>query len=126
LRGVQTGQFNATHGVANVEKATGLAPLAIDRDGMADGGLDAETIERGPKNFIIVKAVDQRRIQSHFIGNRAVDDTLVQVRCPQSPDLAAKGDVVTIMDFGKMVEGPGLLGKRKNIFTPVVLDLDEA
>src|SRR5947209_6623016 len=93
---------------------------------MADGCLHAEAVQGRAKNLVVVKAVDQRFAQRYFIGHRAIDYALVQVGGPQSPNLAAKGNVVTVVDFGKMVEGTWLFGKWKKIFASVVLNLDES
>ena len=47
--GVVHGQLDALERVADVEEAAGLATLAVDRQRMADHGLHAEPVERGPK-----------------------------------------------------------------------------
>ena len=62
-RRIQAGQFDAAHGVANIEKAARLSALAVDRQRMAHGGLRAEAIQHGAEHLVVIEAVDQRLIQ---------------------------------------------------------------
>src|ERR1700728_1900079 len=87
---MMAGNLDAADGVANVEEATRLSALAVDGDRMAGGSFDAKAVQSGAEDFVIVEAVDQAFIQGGFVGRGAVDDTLIQVRGPQSPGPATE------------------------------------
>src|SRR3954454_5483048 len=61
--GVEAGELDAAHGVANVEVPARLAALAVDRQRVPDRGLDAEAVERGAEDVVVVKPVDQARVE---------------------------------------------------------------
>ena len=103
-----------------------LSAFAVNGEGMSDGGFDAETIEDGAENFVVVEAIDQRFIEGDFVGHGAVDDALIQISGAQAPDFAGEHDVVAVVDFREVIEGAGLLGKGKNVLAAVVLDGDVA
>src|SRR5437763_370611 len=122
---MQTGQLDTAHRITDVEEAACLASFAVDGEGMPDGCLNTEAIECGAKNFVVVEPVDQRFAHRDLVGERSINYALVQIGGPQSPNFAAEGDVVAIVDFGKMVERAGLLGEWEDIFASVVLNPDE-
>src|SRR5208337_3627551 len=88
--------------------------------------LNAETIEYGAKDLIVVEAIDESFAPGHFIGHGSVHYALVEVSGAQSPRLAGEHDVVTIVHFREMVKGAGLLGIRYGVSSPIVLDGDVA
>ena len=57
---MQAGQLYTAYRVANIEKAACLAAAAIHGNRMINSSLDAEAVQRRAKNFIVIKAVDQR------------------------------------------------------------------
>src|SRR5271167_4563890 len=59
LGGVVTRDLNATHGVANIQKAAGLPTLAVNRQRIIQRGLRAEAIENRPEDFVVVEAIDE-------------------------------------------------------------------
>ena len=87
---IHAGDFDAANGVANVEEAARLSALAVDGDRMSGRRFNAEAIQRGAEDLVVVEAVDQRFIQRGVVGRRAVDDALIQVGGAQSPSLAAE------------------------------------
>ena len=91
-----------------------------------DRSLHAETIESRSEDIVVIKTVDQKRIERDFICDRAINNSLVQIGCAQSPDSAAEGNVVAVVNFGKMIERPWLFRKGKNIFAPIVLNANES
>src|SRR5882724_10613266 len=123
---MQAGQFYAPHRVADIKKASRLPAATIDGNRMVDSSLHAEAVQRRAKNLIVIKAVDQQRVECDFIGHSPVNNSLVEVGRAQAPDFAAESDVVTVMDLGKMIKRPRLLGKWQDVFASIVLDLDEA
>src|SRR3954451_16223853 len=102
--GVEAGELDAAHGVADVEVPARLAALAVDGQRMADRGLHAETVERGAQDVVVVKAVDQARVALRLIGDGAVDDALVQVGGAQPPDAAGEVDVGRVVNLRAVVE----------------------
>ena len=84
-RGIQTGNLDAANSVADVEKAARLAAFAIDRQRMAERRLDAEAVEYGAENFVVVEAIDQRFIQRDLVGHGAIDHALIQIGGAQFP-----------------------------------------
>ena len=63
---------------------------------------------------------------AYFIGDGPVDHALVQIGGAQSPDAAAKHDVVAVVHLGEVIERARLFGIRHNIAASVVLDSDIA
>src|ERR1700688_978744 len=53
--GILAGDLDAAHGVANIEETAALAALAVDGERMTDDGFDAEAIEDGAENFVVIK-----------------------------------------------------------------------
>src|SRR5208282_5942564 len=125
-RRIQTGDLDASNRITNIEKTAGLAALAVHGERVPDGCLNAETIEHGAKDFVVIEAVDQRLVQRDFIGHGSVDHALVEVGGAQSPRLAGEQDVVTVVDLREMVKGTRLFGIRHGVAPPVVLDGDVA
>ena len=56
LRRVQQRQLDAAHGVADVEEAAGLPAAAVDGQRVADRRLDAEAVQRGAEDLVVVEA----------------------------------------------------------------------
>src|SRR5271155_1657626 len=124
--GILAGNFDAAHGVANIEEAAALAALAVYGKRMPDDGFNAEAIEDGAENFVVIKTVDERFVERDFVGDGAVHHALIQIGGAQAPDFAGEHDVVAIVHFGEVVERAGLFGKGKNVLAAVVLDGDVA
>ena len=122
LGGIQAGDFDAAHGVANIQEAARLPALAIHRERMPDGRLHAKAVQHRAENFVVIEAIDQRFVQRHFVGHGAVHHALVQIGGAQSPDPAGEHDVVAVVHLGEVIEGAGLLGKRQHVLAAVVLD----
>src|ERR1700733_6089839 len=125
-RRMQTSQFNAAHCVANVEESARLATLPIDSKWVLDRGLHAKTVQSRPEDFVIVETIDQCRIQFSLIRNGAIDHALIQVGSANAPDLAAKVNIVAVMNLRQVIERSRLLRKRQHIFASIVLDADES
>src|SRR5271170_2402367 len=124
--GILAGDFDAAHGVANIEEAAALAAFAVHGEGMSDDGFDAEAIEDGAENFVVIKTIDERFIERDFVGDGAVHHSLIQIGGAQTPDFAGEHDVVAVVHLGEVVERARLLGKGKNVFAAVVFDGDVA
>ena len=124
--GVEACQLDAPHGVANVDVAARLAASAVHRERLADRRLDAEPVQDRAEHLVVVEAIHQRLVQRHFVGRRAVDDALIQIRRPQPPHPAREHDVVAVVDLREVVERAGLLRVRQRIGAAVVLDGDVA
>jgi len=124
--GILAGDFNAAYGVANVEKAAALAAFAVHGEGMSDDGFDAEAVEYGAENFVVIETIDECFVERDFVGDGAVNHTLIQIGGTQAPDFAGEHDVVAVVNFREMVEGAGLLGEREHVFAAVVFDGDVA
>src|ERR1700733_1303867 len=125
LGGIKADQFDTPHRVADIEEAAGLAAFAIYRQGAANGRLGAETVQYGTENLVVVEAVDQGLVDLDLVGDRTVDNALIEIGGAQAPNLAGEHDVVTVMDLGEVIEGARLLGKRERVLTAVVLDGEE-
>src|SRR6202050_4295894 len=89
-RRIKTGEFNAPNGIPDIQKSACLAALSVDRQRLADGRLHAETIQNRAKDFVVIQTIDQSFVHGYFVRHRAVDDALIKVRGPQSPNLAGK------------------------------------
>jgi hypothetical protein len=116
---IQAGQFDATHGVANIQIAARLSALAVHGQRISHGGLHAEPVQHRAENFVVIEAVDQRLVERHFVGHGAVDHALIQVGGAQPPDPAAEHDVVAVMHLGEVIERAGLLGERQHVARPL-------
>ncbi len=103
-----------------------LAAFAVYGERMSDDSFDAEAIEHGAENFVVIKSVDERFIERDFVGDGAVDHALIEIGGAQAPDFAGEHDVVAVVDFGEVIEGAGLLGKWQNVLAAVVFDGDVA
>ncbi len=112
--------------VADVEEATGLMTPAVDREGMADDRFDAESVERGTEQLVVIEARDETIVEDGLVGVHAVHDTLVEIRCAQAPDAARKENVVRVVHLREVVEAPGLFRERHGVAPSVVLDLEVA
>jgi hypothetical protein len=93
---------------------------------MSDRGLDAEAVQRGAEDVVVVESVHQPRIPARFRRGRSVDHALIEVGCPDSPRAAGEVDVVAVVDLGEVVERSRQLGERQPVAPPVVLDVDVA
>src|SRR5579863_3198680 len=122
--GIEAGNLDAAHGVANIEEAASLSAFAINGKRGADGGLDAKAIQNRAEDFVIVEAINEGFVHGYFVGHGAVNHTLVEIGSTQAPDLAGEHDVVTVMDLGEMVERAGLFGVRHSVSAAVVLNRD--
>src|SRR5690348_13680341 len=98
-RGIEARQFDATHRIADIKKATRLAAFAVNRQRMPDSGLRAEVIQYCAQHVVVVEAVDQPFIKYCIIRHGAVDHSLLQVCGAQSPDLAAERDIMAVMNL---------------------------
>jgi hypothetical protein len=67
-----------THSVTDVEVAARLAPLAIDSEGVAHGGLHHKAVERCSKNAIVIVAVDQHGVDGRLLSRHSVHNPLSQ------------------------------------------------
>ena len=124
--GLQQGQLHTGQGVADVEHAPGLAALAVDGEGVAHHGLDAEAVEHGPEHGVVVEARGQVGVHGGLVGLLAVDHALVEVGDPEPPDATGEVQVVAVVHLGQVVEGPGLLGIGQDVGPALVGDLDVA
>ena len=88
-RRIQAGDFDAAHGVANIQVAARLPALAVDRQRMAHGRLRAEAVQHRAEDLVVIEAVDEGFVQRHFVGHGAVHHALVQIGGAQSPDRQA-------------------------------------
>ena len=61
---ILAGNFDATHGVANIQKAARLSALAVHRQRLPDGRLHAKAVEHRAKHIVVVKAIDERLIEA--------------------------------------------------------------
>src|SRR5262249_55100551 len=75
--GIVTSDFDAANGVANVEKSARLAAFAIDGERLTNGGLNAEAVEDGAEDVVVVEAVDECFILRRLVSHGAIDDALV-------------------------------------------------
>ncbi len=86
--GVSRREGDAGDGVADVEVAARLAALPVDGQRVADRGLDAEPVERGPEDLVVVEARGETRVERRFVGLDAVHHALVEVGRAEAPDPA--------------------------------------
>ncbi len=92
---------------------------------MPDDGLDAEPVENGAEHAVVVETRGQVRVEVRLARLLPVDDALVQIGGPQSPDPTGELDVVAVVDLGQVVEGPRLLRVGQGVGPALVGDLDE-
>src|SRR5260370_4568164 len=59
-RRIEAGNLDATDSVADVQEASGLSALAINRQRVTDSSLGAEAVQDGAENFVVVEPVAQR------------------------------------------------------------------
>ena len=111
------GQRDALDRVADVEVAACLAALAVDRQRIADDGLDAEPVEGGPEDLVVVEAGRKPGVERRLVGLEAVDDALVEVGRPEAPDPRREVDVVRVVDLGEVVHRTGRLGVEERVLT---------
>src|ERR671913_30857 len=74
-------------------------------------------------------ACTQKRLTTVALGLRRdgpVDDALVQVRGPETPDLAGEVDVVGVVDLAEVVPASWLLREGQEVLAAIVLYLDVA
>ena len=126
LGGVHERQLHTGLGVADVQHAPGLAPLAVDGEGVADHGLDTEAVQHRPEHGVVVETREQVVVHGGLVGLLAVDDALVEIGHAQAPDAKAKMHVVAVVHLGQVVEAAGLLGIGHHVGAALVGDLDEA
>ncbi len=124
--GIGDGQLDAGQGVANVEEAAGLAAGAVDGQRVADHRLQAEAVEDGAEQLVVVEAGDQPLVAVGLLGLDPVDDALVQVGRPQAPGAAGEVDVGRVGDLRAVVERARKLRIRERVLAALVLDLDVA
>src|SRR5215213_6426809 len=123
---VQRRQFDAGEGVANVEEAAGLAAGSVDGQRVADYGLDAEAVEHGAEQLVVVEAGDEALVAGGLLRLDAVDDALVEVGRAQAPGAAGEVDVGRVVNLGAVVERARQLRIRERVLAALVLDLDVA
>ena len=124
--GVGDGQFDAGEGVADVEEAAGLGAGAVDGQRVADHRLQAEAVEHGAEDLVVVEAGDQALVAGGLVGLDPVDDALVEVGRAQAPGAAGEVDVGRVVDLGAVVQRGRQLRERQRVAAPLVLDLDVA
>ena len=115
-------QRDALDRVADVEVAARLAALAVDGQRVADDGLHAEAVERGPEDLVVVEARREARVERRLVGLDAVHDALVEVGRAEAPDPAGEVDVVAVVDLRQVVERARRLGVEERVLPAVVVD----
>ena len=123
-RGVVARDLNAAHGVSDVQETAGLATLTVHGHRVTDGRLDAEAVERGTEDGVVVEAVHQVRVHVGFIRGETVDDALVQVGGANAPRLGAEQHVRGVVALGQVIERTTLLRVRQRVGAAVVGDGD--
>src|ERR1700686_875813 len=124
LRWVESGQLDAPNSVTDIEKATGLATLAVHGEGIPDGGLRAKAVEHRAPDVVVIETLAQFWVKVGFRRARAIHDALVQVGRAEAPRPAREHDVMAVMDLGQVIEGSRLLGEWQPILSTVLLDVD--
>jgi len=87
--------------------------FAVDGERVPDSGLDAEAIERSAEDLVVVEAIDEEVVAAGFVGEHAIDDTLVEVGGAQAPDATDELNVVGVVHFAEVIEGAGCLGNGR-------------
>src|ERR1035438_1564222 len=90
---IQTSQLDTSNRVPNIQESSRLAALPINCEWVSGDCLDAEAVQNRAENIIVVKAVDESFIERSLISNSAVYHALIQIRGPQSPNLAGEHHV---------------------------------
>src|SRR5215211_3790026 len=126
LGGVFHGELDAAHRVADVEVAPRLGTVAVNRERVAYGRLYTEAVEDRSEDLLVVEAVYEAPVALALLRDGPVDDALVQVRGPETPDLAGEVDVVGVVDLAEVIPASGLLREGQKVLAAVVLDLDVA
>ena len=119
-------QLDAGERVADVEEAAGLGAGAVDGERVADHRLQAEAVEDGAEDLVVVEAGDQALVAGGLVGLDPVDDALVEVGRAQAPGAAGEVDVGRVVDLRAVVERGRQLRERQRVAAPLVLDLDVA
>ena len=99
---------------------------AVDGQRVADHRLQAEAVEHGAEDLVVVEAVDQPLVARRLLGLDPVDDALVEVGRAQAPGAAGEVDVGRVVDLGAVVERGRQLRVRQDVGPALVLDLDVA
>src|SRR5215210_9034615 len=102
LGGVFHRELDAAYRVADVEVTPRLGTVAVDRERVAYGRLHAEAVEDRPEDLLVVEAVYEAPIALGLLRDGPVDDALVQVRGPETPDLAGEMNVVGVVDLAEV------------------------
>src|SRR5438445_12317720 len=68
-------QPDAGHRVADIQEAAGVPTLAVDGQRKPDRGLDADTVEHGAPDRVVVEAGTAAGIHAELVGVNAVDYT---------------------------------------------------
>ena len=119
-------QLDAGERVADVEEAAGLVAGAVDGQRVADHRLQAEAVEHGAEDLVVVEAGDQALVAGGLLGLDPVDDALVEVGRAQAPGAAGEVDVGRVVDLRAVVQRGRQLRERQRVLAPLVLDLDVA
>src|SRR5260370_19626905 len=104
-----TSNLDTSDRVPNVEETARLTALTVYRERLADGRLYAETVENGAEDIVIIEAIDECFIERGFIRRRSVNDTLIEVRGANAPNLAGEHHVVAVVHFREVIKRSGLL-----------------
>src|SRR5215207_1120031 len=79
LRRMQDGELDTLEGVDDVQVTACLTSLAVQGEGLADHGLQAEAVEGGAEDLVVVEPRQQALIELGLVGLDAVHDALVEV-----------------------------------------------
>ena len=99
-RRVVARNLDATNGVLDVQETAGLTTLTVDGHRVTDGRLDAETVEGGTEDGVVIETVDQIRVHVGLIRGETVHDALVQVGGAEVPRLGAEQHVGGVVALG--------------------------
>src|ERR1044072_4565638 len=126
LGGVVRRQLDALQGVADVEEAARLPPRSVDGQRGGDHGLQAEAVEHGAEDLVVVEAGNQALVAGGLVGLDPVDDALVEIGRAQAPGAAGEVDVGRVVDLRAVVERGRQLREGKRVAAALVLDPDIA
>src|SRR5208282_953594 len=118
--------FDASHRVANVQVAAGLAAFAVHGERMPDRSLDTEPIEHRSPDSVVVETGREALVEYRLVGVDSVNDALVEVGRPDCPDFARELDIVRVVNLGQVIERARLLRVRQRVGAPVVRNLNKA